>query len=112
MNEITHSGIIMWVVGILGAMGGIISAIVLAIIRTLKGAVKDLDEKKESKELSNALHTQINEKLTEIKMGISDAKERVGTLREDLVEIKTILRHGQADETKRYDLHTEGWKKE
>lgn len=110
MDEITHSGIIVWVVGLLGVSGGVAVTIMSKIISTLKGTVKDMDDDKQSKDICNVLHTQISNSLSEIKTGISEAKERVGTLREDLVEIKTILRTGQVDETKRYDRHTDEWK--
>ena len=112
VDEITHSGILVWVVTVLGVMGGIVVAILSKIISTLKGTVRDIDEKKQPKELCNVLHMQINDKLTDIKIGIAEGKEKIGTLREDLVEIKTILTHGQATDTLRYDKHTKEWKEE
>ena len=77
MEEITHSGIIVWVVGLLGVAGGIVVAILTKIISTLKGNIKELDEEKQPKELCNVLHLQINNSLNEIKTGISEAKDRV-----------------------------------
>ena len=112
INEITHSGIIVWVVGLLGVTGGIVAAILAKIVSTLKGTVKELDKEKQPKELCNVLHAQINDKLTDIKIGIAEGKEKISTLREDLVEIKTILTHGQDTETIRYDKHTKEWKEE
>ena len=98
--------------GLLGVVGTVVVGVMAKIISTLKGTVKELDEEKQSKNVCTLLHAQINNNLTEIKQGISDAKEKVSGVREDLIEIKTILKTGQRDETTRYDKHTKEWKEE
>ena len=110
VDEITHSGIIIWVVGLLGVAGGIVSIILATVIRTLKGAVKEMDEKKQSRELCDLLHKQISTSLVDIKDSVKETSDKLGALKEHLVKIETILEHGQSDETKRYDKHTKEWK--
>ena len=112
MEEITHSGIIVWVVGLLGVAGGIVSIILATVIRSLKGTVRDMDDKKQTKAICEVLHSQISNNLADIKTSMKETSEKIGSLKVHLVKIETILERGQSDETTRYDKHTKEWKEE
>jgi len=106
IEEITHSGIIIWVVGLLGVVGGIIVTIISKVISTLKGNV----EKKQDSSLCTVIHTTLNEKLTHIEKVSEKSGDKIDSMDKTLVRIETILERAEKTDTGRYDRHTEEWK--
>ncbi len=87
IEDVSHSGIIMWVVGILITIGGIMLGVVKSMISGVKTAVKEGIKEKVDKEFCTLQHTALTEKIDDIKEQVS----KIGDIQNSITRIETIL---------------------